>query len=263
MSDTATAPERQAMARAGESYRTMAGLARRTVQEAHRCGRLLQTAKGELPHGGWLPALSAEGIPVRTAQRCMTLAERYPEIRQLDAFGSVDEALIDDRDVHVSHNSGESEWYTPPAIVEAVREALGGITLDPASSAKAQETVRAEMFYTAEDDGLAQPWYGRVFLNPPYAQPAVGQFVDKLLSSPGVDQWVALLNNATDTKWARSILEAADAVCFPSGRVRFLDADGDPKGAPLQGQMLCYCGPDAECFGRVTSPLGVVLWARS
>ena len=89
-------PERPAMARAGESYRKMAGLARRTVREAHRCGRLLQTAKAELPHGGWLPALAAEGIPVRTAQRCMTLAERYPDIRQIDAFGSVADALAFD-----------------------------------------------------------------------------------------------------------------------------------------------------------------------
>ena len=100
MSGSVSAPERRAMARAGESYRTMAGLARRTVQEAHRCGRLLQTAKGELPHGGWLPALASEGIPVRTAQRCMALAERYPEIRQLDGFASVADALaFDDTEV--------------------------------------------------------------------------------------------------------------------------------------------------------------------
>ena len=81
-------PERPAMARAGESYRKMAGLARRTVREAHRCGRLLQTAKAELPHGGWLPALAAEGIPVRTAQRCMTLAERFPTYDKLTHSGA-------------------------------------------------------------------------------------------------------------------------------------------------------------------------------
>jgi hypothetical protein len=81
-------------------------------------------------------------------------------------------------------NSSESvEWYTPAPYVEAAREVLGGIELDPASCAEAQETVKAARYYTLnydrtgesseqgafQADGLLRPWVARsVFLNPPY-----------------------------------------------------------------------------------------------
>src|SRR5262249_14971473 len=48
---------------------------------------------------------------------------------------------------------GDSEWYTPPEYVEAARDVLGGIDLDPASNHLAQATVRATRYFTKQDDG--------------------------------------------------------------------------------------------------------------
>ena len=60
-----------------------------------------------------------------------------------------------------------AEHYTPSVYVEAARSVLGAIDLDPASCAAANRTVQAARYYDKVDDGLAQPWHGRVFVNPP------------------------------------------------------------------------------------------------
>lgn len=69
------------------------------------------------------------------------------------------------------HSSATVEHYTPKEIVEASREVLGCIDLDPASSELAQRTVKAKCWYGKDSphgwDGLRHQWYGNVFLNPP------------------------------------------------------------------------------------------------
>jgi hypothetical protein len=162
---------------------------------------------------------------------------------------------------HVAFNGGENEWYTPGDYIEAARKALGGIDLDPASSALAQETVKAGQFFTKDTDGLKQAWHGNVWMNPPYAQPLVGQFVDKLCTAYGygdVQAAIVLVNNATETAWGQQLLESATAVVFPKARIRFLDPNGKP-GAPLQGQMFVYLGGHANDFAREFCRYGVVL----
>ena len=150
---------------------------------------------------------------------------------------------------HVARATGDAEWYTPAAIVEAARAAMGGIDLDPASTAEAQATVRAGRYYTAENDGLAQAWDGRVYLNPPYSISLIARFVAKLLD-PGVEQYVALVNNATETKWGSWLLEVSDHVCFVRGRVRFVAPSGEASGRPLQGQMICGRGMARRAFRK-------------
>lgn len=104
----------------------------------------------------------------------------------------------------VTENTGEPEWYTPEKYLVSVRAVFeGDIELDPATSTAAQEIVRAERFYTVEDDGLVQDWRGRIFLNPPYAASLVSQFTRKLVEhhkQGAVPEAVLLVNNATDTR---------------------------------------------------------------
>ena len=151
---------------------------------------------------------------------------------------------------HVAHNSGENEWYTPREYIDAARAVLGCIDVDPASSLKANETVQARAFFTAQTNGLLHDWHGRVWLNPPYATPLIGQFITHLVRQVkrgNVIEAIVLVNNATETQWFRDLIGVAAAVCFPTGRVRFWGPNG-ATGAPLQGQAFVYIGERADVF---------------
>lgn len=152
---------------------------------------------------------------------------------------------------HVAHNSGENEWYTPPDYIEAARRVMGNIDLDPASSTIANATVQADEFYSKDDNGLEQEWLGRVWLNPPYAAELIGPFIERLaanVEAGNVTEAVVLVNNATETGWFYRLVSVASAVLFTRGRVRFLDPQGNPRGAPLQGQALVYIGQRPDRF---------------
>lgn len=161
---------------------------------------------------------------------------------------------------HVSANSGENEWYTPPEIIEAARDVMGSIDLDPASCETAQSNVYAKRFYTADDDGLSKKWTGNVWLNPPYSKDLIGQFAAKVVAeSSRIEQAIVLVNNATDTAWFHELASVASAICFLRGRVKFLDRTGKPANTPVQGQAVLYVGQNVEHFRSRFSAFGLVV----
>jgi ParB family chromosome partitioning protein len=197
---------------------------------------------------------------IEHAKRGKLVTKKYAR-RLLERHG-VDCPEADDSEqsrCHVANNSGNSEWHTPDEYLNAARAVMGGIDLDPASSAIAQERVQATTFYTVDDDGLTKDWKGRVWLNPPYTVGVVDQFVAKLVehvAAGDVSAAVVLVNNATETRWFRQAAAVATAVCFPAGRVKFLDEQGN-SGAPLQGQAVLYFGTATEAFVSEFSRFGL------
>ena len=147
---------------------------------------------------------------------------------------------------HVANNSHDDEWYTPPEFIESARLVMGSIDLDPASNEHANKTVKAAHIFTEEDNGLEQEWFGNVWLNPPYSSALVQLFADKV-AERGFKQAVVLVNNATETKWFRTLVDNADAIVFKTGRIKFLKHDGQ-HNTPLQGQAFIYYGDNPEVF---------------
>ena len=165
---------------------------------------------------------------------------------------------------HVGNNSGNSEWYTPKEYVDAVHEVMGFIDTDPCSCEVANEVVRAETYYSAEQDGLQQEWHGCVYVNPPYGDGTVEEFAVKLmleLDEGRTTQAIFLVNNCTETRWFQTLICHAAAVCFPCGRISFWSPDR-PSKTPLQGQAILYFGQNAKRFKRVFSGIGFTSLVR-
>lgn len=185
--------------------------------------------------------------------------EEYVATQREQRDGEITTAGLFKKPTHVSQNTGQVEWYTPPEFIEAARKVLGGIDLDPATSKLAQKTVGAGEFYTVDDDGLAQDWAGSVWMNPPYAAGLIDRFIEKLCRhfiAGDVPMAIVLVNNSTDTAWFQSTARCASAVCFPSGRIKFIDEEGKASGAPLQGQAILYLGSEPHSFVRLFEAFG-------
>lgn len=111
---------------------------------------------------------------------------------------------------NAQHSAESVEHYTPSPIVEAARAVLGGIDLDPASCELAQGVVDATAWYgpgsPLGEDGLTEPWLGRVFLNPPGGR---AQITGCGTSSNAALWWARLASS-----WQACEVEAAIFVGF-------------------------------------------------
>lgn len=207
------------------------------------------------------------GIGQTTIKYELQFARQYPEFANaLTDFSwrYVIGLLGKGNKAHVAQATGESEWYTPSEYIEAARQVMGSIDVDPASTNKANEIVKAATYFTEEIDGRCQNWTGKVWLNPPYSQPLVSDFCGLLVTKfekGEILEACVLVNNATETQFYQDMLRVCSAVCFIKGRVKFISNNGN-QGAPLQGQTVLYFGAGRDKFRKHFDKFGVILYAK-
>lgn len=128
------------------------------------------------------------------------------------------------------------DWSTPPEIVQEYAAEFGGFDVDPCCT---PSTAKAPFFYTKADDGLKQPWAGRVWINPPYSDPTPWvQRAYEATKQGECDLVVMLLPAATDTGWFHDwVLEKAE-LRFRRGRIRFHGWQGTPIGSPKTPSII-------------------------
>ncbi len=119
---------------------------------------------------------------------------------------------------HQSARQQSETWLTPPEILQA----LGTFTLDPCCPV-GMPWKTAERMLTPEDDGLTTPWFGRVWLNPPWGRQS-DPWIEKLARH---GNGMALLPARTETQcFFKHVWGMADAVLFVRGRPSFHRLDG-------------------------------------
>lgn len=109
---------------------------------------------------------------------------------------------------------------TPPYVLEPIRQALGGIELDPCT--EPDNPCGAERFYTAETDGAEESWIAEtIYVNPPYSK-ARERWVRRCIEAAEAGSRVVLLMPShTDTRLFHEAIKTASHVVFLKGRVKF------------------------------------------
>ena len=139
-----------------------------------------------------------------------------------------------------SDNVGSGgDWLTPPSLLAQIRRIWGDL-FDPCP-------------YPRPDwDGLAVPWRGTAFVNPPYGRD-VDKWLEKALgeiSSENCERAIFLLHARTDTRWFHEyVLGDASNLYFVRGRIRFRRPDGPGANSPVPSIIIVF---DPEQSGGLT-----------
>jgi hypothetical protein len=152
---------------------------------------------------------------------------------------------------------GKDEWLTPPDILTA----LGPFDLDPCAPINRPWDM-ATRHFTVRDDGLSQPWSGRVWLNPPFGS-ETGKWTNRLDRH---GNGIALVPASTDAKWFHQTVWGGASVrglLFLKGRLSFFHANGS-QAKNNNGKAIVLVAYGVDNLERLKTcglPGVVVPWA--
>lgn len=137
----------------------------------------------------------------------------------------------------VMFSSKSGVWETPQCFFDALNDEFG-FTLDACAL---PENAKCEKYYTPEQDGLIQPWYGVVWCNPPYGREVTRWVRKALLSAHEGATVVMLLPARTDTLWFHDFIYQKPyvEVRFVRGRLKF---GGANTNAPFPSMVCVFRG---------------------
>lgn len=122
------------------------------------------------------------------------------------------------------------QWETPQGLFNFL-DAVFDFELDVCAL---PENAKCRRYFTPDQDGLAQEWRGRIWMNPPYG-PGIEHWVRKAhqTAQAGRGLVVCLLPAKTDTAWWHAHVSQA-SVFFFRGRLKFNNAKHNaPFGSAL------------------------------
>lgn len=148
---------------------------------------------------------------------------------------------------HQSARMGKDEWLTPPWLLQR----LGGFDLDPCAPIQRPWDTAKQHYTINDDDGLKQPWHGRVWCNPPYGLEAAAWL--KKLADHG--NGIALIFARVETRMFEELVWGrASALLFLTGRLFFHHAD-DTRAVANAGApsvLVAYGTQNAKTLSLLT-----------
>jgi hypothetical protein len=147
-------------------------------------------------------------------------------------------------------------WLTPKWLLGQ----LGEFDLDPCACQQIPDWVCNRNF-TETDNGLIQPWTGRVFMNPPFSKTAVW-----LPVHADHGQGISLVPASVESRvWRAHVWPKAKGVLLLHGRTRFCNPDGsNTVGRPLRSIALIGWSAEDAAILRNSEIAGVWLseWSQ-
>ena len=142
---------------------------------------------------------------------------------------------------HAGNSSTNHTWRTPGWLLQNLYNVFGEFDLDPCSpnKTKANASVRARIYYTEADDGLSLPWFGTVFVNPPYGKSLrlwTSKAQDEVLIG-NANTVVGLIPSRTDTTWWHQDIASSATIFFLRGRLSFGDGN---QAAPFPSALAIW-----------------------
>lgn len=144
---------------------------------------------------------------------------------------------------HQSAAMETDEWLTPPEIIRS----LGDFDLDPCAPAK-RPWEMAKKHYALPQNGLALPWEGRVWLNPPYGR-RIGRWMKKMARYAN---GISLIFARTEVVfWHKWVWPYASSMLFIEGRLHFYTVEGvkAPNNAGAPSVLIAYGRDNVEALG--------------
>jgi len=136
------------------------------------------------------------------------------------------------------------DYYTPSWVFE--RMGLH-FDLDVCAPPGGIPWIPADRYFTQEDDGLAQEWHGRAWMNPPYSN--VTPWVERLIEH---GNGVCLLPTAK-SRWFNTVWDAADGVVVgdQGGEMHFHRPGKKPLRIWFPVFFAAFGAENVEAIGRL------------
>jgi site-specific DNA-methyltransferase (adenine-specific) len=149
-------------------------------------------------------------------------------------------------------SSASCEWATPHELFTRWSAQLGPFDLDVCAT---PDNAKCARFFTKAEDGLRQPWTGKVWMNPPYGD-EISQWVRKAWESvtEGTAELVVCLVPVRRSGWWHDWVNGKAEVIPLRGRVRFIGPDGKAGQSPFDSELLVFRDAGASQNGAEKQP---------